>query len=284
MLIPADIPENLLIKSYNRSWSNVLVDVTDYSCDGQVIQRLPHEDKLRLSVLLEEVGRYRCEPREKPDVPCVVKPRDMSIIPAGMPLFGYSADVRFAKVAHIVFDEALLEKHEITKNLSVASTPRLRFADDRVWTLVKLLSEAMQDADPSSQLYGDSLITAIVARLLDQTKPSTNVGLSDLQLRDAIGFLDAQLPNRVDLATLASLAGLSKSHYCRAFKASTGMAPYQWQLNERIERAKCLLLDTRHSMDDIAEVTGFADAAHFGRTFRRITGATPALWRTHRLT
>lgn len=107
--------------------------------------------------------------------------------------------------------------------------------------------------------------------------------MSPLQLKDALSFLDSQLPNRVDLATLANLAGLSPSHYCRAFKVSTGLAPYQWQLQARIERAKGLLLNTNRSLEEISEATGFADTVHFGRTFRKLTGVTPGNWRGERV-
>ena len=92
------------------------------------------------------------------------------------------------------------------------------------------------------------------------------------------------MPARVELATLAELAGLSQSHYHRAFKVSTGLAPYQWQLQARIQQAKGLLMDTNRSLEDVAQATGFADAVHFGRAFRKMTGATPAAWRTDRLT
>ena len=92
------------------------------------------------------------------------------------------------------------------------------------------------------------------------------------------------MPAKVELATLAKLAGLSLSHYSRSFKASTGLAPYQWQLRARIERAKDLLINTNSCLEDIADATGFADAVHFGRKFRKITGATPAAWRMDRLT
>ncbi|MET0281218.1 MAG: hypothetical protein ABW278_08845 [Steroidobacteraceae bacterium] len=44
--------------------------------------------------------------------------------------------------------------------------PRLRFADDRLWTLVRLLAEAVGDLDRSTQLCGDGPVTAIAARLL----------------------------------------------------------------------------------------------------------------------
>lgn len=91
------------------------------------------------------------------------------------------------------------------------------------------------------------------------------------------------MPRRVDLATLSSLAGLSPSYYSRAFKATTGLAPYQWQLQTRIERAQALLLSGSCSLDDIAEATGFADAVHFARMFKKLTGVTPSSWRKDRV-
>jgi AraC family transcriptional regulator len=87
---------------------------------------------------------------------------------------------------------------------------------------------------------------------------------------------DLQGLSSSELAMLAGLAGLSQSHYSRAFKASTGLAPYQWQLRARIAWAQGLLVTTNGSLEVIAEATGFADAVHFGRTFRKATGATPA--------
>jgi AraC family transcriptional regulator len=60
------------------------------------------------------------------------------------------------------------------------------------------------------------------------------------------------------------------------------MAPYRWQLEARVKRAQSLLLDTRASLEQVAEATGFADAVHFGKAFRNITGMTPAVWRKAR--
>jgi transcriptional regulator GlxA family with amidase domain len=162
------------------------------------------------------------------------------------------------------------------------SAPRLRFADDRIWSLARLLAEAIDDdSDPSTQLYCDGLTTAITARLF--SPPSSRVGhasgLTPWRLRRVIDYLNANLPERVNLTDLAELAGLSPAHFSRAFKVSTGMAPYQWQLDARIRRAQAQLLDTDASLDDVAEATGFADAVHFGRTFRKLTGAAPAAWR-----
>ena len=184
-----------------------------------------------------------------------------------MEMWGYSADMRFVKDATLTFDLAVLGERLATSfNADAISTPRLRFSDDRIWTLVKLLSDAVNDPDPSTQLYGDGLTAAIVARLFaEPPEPGADgKGLAPWQLRRVVEYLDAHLPQRVDLAHLAALAGLSQSHFSRAFKASTGMAPYRWQLDARIRRAQALLIDTRASLDQVAEATGFADAVHFG--------------------
>jgi len=286
---PPELPENVLDLSLKtRAWNGVRVDVVEYACAGRVVHLVGSEEDARLGVILDEIGRGRCEPRLVASKPCALpyRPRHMHFAPAGLPVWGYTEDSRFVRAVNLNFDAADLQARlRIEPKGGAADTPRMRFNDDRIWSLVKLLAEAVDDPDPSSQLYGDSLMAAIAARLFAAPATASRAGarLSAQQLRDAIAFMDAQLPTRVDLSTLAALAGLSQSHYSRAFKASTGVAPYQWQLQARIERAKHLLFHTRASLEDVAEATGFADAVHFGRTFRRVAGITPAAWRADRL-
>ena len=283
------LPENVQSLSVAwRAWNGVRIDVSEFHCAGRVAHHLCYEAETRLSALLEEVGSP-CEPRLREDQPCPIGyfPRHMSFAPAGMEMWGYSADSRYVKDATLTFDLAVLRKRlAIDLNANVITTPRLRFANDRIWTLVKLLTEAVNDPDPSTQLYGDGLIAAVTARLFaGLPEPGADAkGLSSSQLQRVIEYLDAHLPKHIELAHLAALAGLSQAHFSRAFKASTGMAPYRWQLDARIRRAQALLIDTNASLDDVAEATGFADAVHFGRTFRKLTGATPAAWRHERKT
>lgn len=283
------LPENLLdVTSVARRWNGVDVVISEFFATGRVLHQLPHDDRSRLGMILDEVGEGRSEPRLRRDTPCPVdyKPRLMHFTPAGMALWGYSDDIRYARDINLCFDVGALGEHcQIEGPYGFAETPRLRFSDDGIHELIGLLVDAVRDPDPSAQLYGDALVTAIAIRLFrgKQAPAKGPAKLSPLQLSDALGFLETSLPARVDLATLAKLAGLSQSHYHRAFKASTGLAPYAWQLQARIERAKALLLDTCGSLEDVAEATGFADAVHFGRTFRKLTGATPSAWRRDRL-
>ena len=281
------LPENVLSLSVaRRAWNGVAIDVAEYHCAGRVVHPLSYKSENRLNAVLDEVGG-RCEPRLREDQPCPIgyMPRHMHYAPAGLQMWGYSADARYVKDATLTFDlAALRERLAIELNADAITTPRQRFSDDRIWTLVRLLCDVVGDPDPSTQLYGDGLIAAITARLFaGPSEPGVDAkGLSASQLQRVVAYLDAHLPKRVELAQLAALADLSQSHFSRAFKASTGMAPYRWQLDARIRRAQALLIDTSVSLEDVAEATGFADAVHFGRTFRKLTGATPAAWRRDR--
>lgn len=286
-LVP--LPENVLSLSVaRRAWNGVCLDVISSRCAGRVAHHLCYESHTRLAALLEEVGSP-CEPRLREHDPCSVSyvPRHLYFVPAGMEVWGYSADMRFVKDAILTFDlEAIGDRLQQTREHDLGTTPRLRFADDRLWTLIKLLTDVVDDPDPSAQLYGDGLTAAIIARLMSRPLPpardSTSTGLAPWQLRRVLEYLDAHLAQRVELAALATLVGLSQSHFSHAFRVSTGVAPYRWQLEARIQRAQRLLIDTRVSLEQIAESTGFADAVHFGRTFRRLTGVPPAAWRRQR--
>lgn len=288
----SELPENVASRrTISRCWNGVNVDLHEFNCTGRILFQIERKEKesSRLVAQLDEVGQDRAEARTAPDTPnpYAYKPRPMFFAPANMDVWGHSADSRYIKCATISFDaNALQERLGISQSLQLLDVPRLRFNDDRLWTLISLLVEAIDDTDPGSQLYGDSLIAAIAARLIERPAPAKGSasGLSAMQLKDAISYIEANIPAKVELSTLAELAGFSQSHYSRAFKASTGLAPYQWQLQARVDRAKDLLLNTNNGLEEVAEATGFADAVHFGRTFRKITGATPAAWRKDRLT
>lgn len=282
-----NLPENVLSLSVSRRvWNGVAVDVAEWRGSGTVSHRFPNQPRNRLVALLDEVGSP-CEARLDENRPCPIgyTPRHMDFLPAEMDAWGFSQDVRFVRDAMLLVDFAPLEERLETRlDEDAITAPRLRFQDDRIWPLMKLLAEAVDDPDPSAQLYGDGLIAAITARLFAEPREqyANAQGLAPWQLRRVIDFVGAHLAERIELATLAAMVGLSQSHFSRSFKASTGMPPYSWQLNARIRHAQMLLLDTNATLEEVAELTGFADAVHFSRTFRKVIGAAPAAWRRDR--
>ena len=89
----------------------------------------------------------------------------------------------------------------------------------------------------------------------------------------------AHIDGGVTLDDLARACDLSKRHFTRAFRQSTRMAPYQWLQYRRMEKAKQLLKTSFASLSVIALDCGFADQSHFTRTFSRLVGVTPGIWR-----
>jgi AraC-like DNA-binding protein len=81
------------------------------------------------------------------------------------------------------------------------------------------------------------------------------------------------------VARVARACGLSASHFARAFRRSLGMAPHQWRLSFRVERAKEQLARLDASLADIAIDCGFADQSHFTRIFTKHAGCCPGQWR-----
>jgi AraC-like DNA-binding protein len=90
--------------------------------------------------------------------------------------------------------------------------------------------------------------------------------------------MEASLLRDVRLKELASVAGLSPSHFGRAFKASTGMTPNRWIIQRRIQLAQRLMRESGKSIVIASQMAGFANQSHFTKAFRAITGATPRVW------
>jgi AraC-like DNA-binding protein len=90
-------------------------------------------------------------------------------------------------------------------------------------------------------------------------------------LHDAYG-------ERLPIAQLAQMAGMSRYAFIRAFRAATGMAPHAYQLDLRIKAARRLLRDGR-TLTAVAHDLGFADQAHFQRAFKERVAMTPGAYR-----
>jgi AraC-like DNA-binding protein len=108
---------------------------------------------------------------------------------------------------------------------------------------------------------------------------SSEGGLAPWQERRAKEILSSSLAENAGLKELAQECGLSVSHFSRAFRYSTGVAPHQWLLEHRVDVAKPLLRDRQLPLSAVALACGFADQSHFTRTFTRIVGVNPGAWR-----
>ncbi|WP_368518546.1 helix-turn-helix domain-containing protein [Rhizobium sp.] len=279
--------ENVVrIDSRVQSWSGVtIVDVHEHT-RGEVIHSLLNEEETGIAMALDEVGGVT-EPRLKPEQPCLLdhRPNHMTLVPRGMPLWGHATEgLHYSRYALLLFDLEKLEKtFQEDFNARMFERPRIRFTDDRIHALVRMLIDIPRE-DPSMMLLGDSLTSAVFALLSAEGDETTPAGarLSAHALSLILSYLQDQLPRQIELRELSELTGMSQWHFCRAFKASTGLSPYQWQLNKRVDAAQGLLLNTDVTLDAIAKTVGFCDSMHLSGVFKKRTGEAPGTWRRNR--
>jgi AraC family transcriptional regulator len=104
-------------------------------------------------------------------------------------------------------------------------------------------------------------------------------GLSPKVLARAIERLRSDSDADVSLAALAADAGVSRFHFCRAFKESTGLSPHAWLRQHRLEQAMNMLRDVDASVVSVAAALGYSSQTAFAAAFRKMTGETPSEWR-----
>ena len=120
---------------------------------------------------------------------------------------------------------------------------------------------------------------AYVARATRRLPPRQLSGLAPWQLRRAQETMRSDPSQTFPIAAIATACKLSKSHFSRAFKVSTGLPPHRWLVEMRIESARELLVKSKAPLAEIAYTCGFADQGHMSRIFNRLMGISPGAWR-----
>ena len=152
----------------------------------------------------------------------------------------------------------------------------------------RLLVSAVDSLDGSAALdtlFRHQLTDLLATRLLvAHAGVATTVqpiigGLAPSVLRRAIERLRSDSDADVSLSALASDSGLSRFHFCRAFKESTGLSPHAWLRQHRLEQAMNMLRETDESMASIAATLGYSSQTAFAAAFKKLTGETPRDWR-----
>lgn len=111
---------------------------------------------------------------------------------------------------------------------------------------------------------------------VDLTAP---LGLNAYRLRIAIHQMATAAGSSAAINAAALACGVSRAHFSRQFKVTTGITPKQWHLEWRLAKAACLLETTGMPLADIADHCGFADQSHFTNIYSRHRGMSPGAWR-----
>lgn len=210
---------------------------------------------------------------------------EILIIPAGVSYWSFwqqEAEFSLLGISPQFLEQVAQESVNANR---IELMPKLVVTDPLIQQIALALQSDLLAEQPIGHLFGDSLATALAAQLLQHHSvwkaqlSSDRGGLPNYRLNQAIEFIEAHLDQSFTLAQLADALGMSLYHFCRQFKQSTGVAPYQYITRRRIEQAKQLLLHSQLSITDIALQVGFATPSAFTRLFHRITGTTPKDYR-----
>jgi AraC-like DNA-binding protein len=136
---------------------------------------------------------------------------------------------------------------------------------------------------PGDELEAESRLALIGERLRahllpglhpgEETGPRRDTGVAQ-QLRE---LLDERLAAGITLDDAAALLHVHPTHLVRAFSGAYGIAPHQYLMSRRVDRARRLLLDGMPS-GEVAAETGFYDQSHLTRHFGRLVGVPPGTY------
>lgn len=101
----------------------------------------------------------------------------------------------------------------------------------------------------------------------------------DPRLQKALDHIARNPAARMDLDTLAHVAGLSKSRLTSLFREQTGQTSQVYVERFRLVLAAQLLQEGRVRVSDAAQTVGFSNAFYFSTRFRKTFGATPSQYR-----
>lgn len=142
--------------------------------------------------------------------------------------------------------------------------------------LQHLHHQLVQAPDPLARevachLFSRQLLARLTPARWDDRPPQ--------HLQRAAELMQDDSASPLSLAELSAVAGLTPSHFVRAFSHHYGMTPHAYLLDRRIRHARTLLRQGQ-PLVEVALASGFADQAHFQRQFKRRVAATPGQYRT----
>ena len=148
---------------------------------------------------------------------------------------------------------------------------------NRIRTLLEMMGAAMEEPD-----YPGALYLMLVLHYVEQeclAESTAGARPRNETVEKICAYLAADYRQKFSLSEVAARFYLSPYYLSRLFKRVTRQSIVDYINNRRIEAAQKLLETTDLSINDVAEQTGFASAAHFRRVFREVMGMGPLQYR-----
>ncbi|TCP89738.1 AraC family transcriptional regulator [Rhizobium sp. PP-CC-2G-626] len=219
--------------------------------------------------LAQQVGNSRLEG--------LWRPGTLAITPPNCAGFGSCGKVAMIGLA-IAPGTAPLVGHFDPDRLNMLAR---QFHDDAL--LAAVLNTLYHEADVhgSSTAFFEHGVALVMRRLGELgDRPSLKqegYPLPQRRFDRVLAYVGGRLGDDISVIDLAAVAGMDPSGFSRAMRARTGLAPYAWLTQLRMERAT-QLLDCGLSVTEIANDLGYENAGKFAAAFRRVKNCAPSKW------
>lgn len=206
---------------------------------------------------------------------------NFSFVPAGFD--GYNEFPGSNCVLVVYFPHGQLNR--LTEPLGKGPLPlACSKSEPRIADLLQLLRSQIANPGAASDVLIDGItqsLAALVAghSLQDVAEKADRIHISPVRLARVLEFIESRLHDDISLADLAAQAQLSAYHFSRVFKNATGVSPYHYVGQRRIERAAALLEQREMPLAQLALATGYSSQAHFTAAFSKAKGMPPGRYR-----
>jgi AraC family transcriptional regulator len=213
-------------------------------------------------------------------------PNSVSIVPANTPVaLRWRGETDFIEVEleKGFFEAAIVDQDQHLSSLELR--PQLAIEMPAIQRIVLNLWDDLVAGMPTGRLYGESLTMALASLLFKAGASSESVesslpgSLAPNRLKRVIEYINDRPEADLRIRELAQVCSMSCAHFARLFKERMGVAPHQYVIARRVERARELLAGSELPLVEIALRSGFTAQSGFTTTFRRTTGMTPYAFR-----
>jgi transcriptional regulator GlxA family with amidase domain len=206
--------------------------------------------------------------------------------------------------AFILAEAGLLDERRATTHWFFARDlqkrfPKIRLEEDRifiidgpVWTSAGMSAGVDLALGMIEKDFGAEMSRSVARKLVlyhrraggqSQHSALLEMDAKSDRIQTALDYAKRNLRSELSVEQLAEAAHLSPRQFSRAFRAETGQSPAKAVEHLRVEAARLMMEQTRHSIDVVATETGFADRERMRRAFLRAFGQPPqAIRRTAR--
>ncbi len=122
-------------------------------------------------------------------------------------------------------------------------------------------------------------LQSVLADMLANFQRDVTAERNEEWLKAARALLATNIAQPLYVDAIARRLKLSPETFRKKFARLAGVAPYQYRLTQVIDQACRLVHEGCHTNKEIAAQLGFSDEFHFSRSFKRITGRSPAQFR-----